>query len=365
MSPPFVPTSKGLDEIKKPSSYWVSTLIVSKQLGISQRTVRRWCIDGKIASREIHKDGKKSYECQITPARIQGLSTADLVNQWRTAMRNGWLVGKPLTEKTINTHNYGLRLFYKNRNYDYEELSLEVLNPAEMELALANIPHDIANRNDHYSMKEKMFLGVLSFHKFLAKKGLAKEDVAGFRKIKPKARYKRVKQKIFTQQLEIELETIQNERFKLIAKAFAYTGLRLTEMVRLQVGDIDFNERTIFVKHGKGCKERQVGILPEAMPILETLTNGVTHPCQPVLRGVLDGRELTNEAVQKLFSRCSKSLNIHISPHRMRHTFASLLNEKGFSVPEIQLALGHANIETTMRYLGVNEQRLIARMRGY
>lgn len=344
--------------------FWLSPAKVAQSMGISRTEVlRRIWADKLQAAIQLDQFGRKRWKVLLTPSDATRADTKGLVAQWQESLRNGWLTGKPLSEKTVVAHFYGLGLFYKYRHYLFENLLLDVLTPDEVALAVSKIPHDIKKRNDHFGMKEKLFYGVLSFHRFLVKKGLAKDAVEAFRRVKPKRVYKRAKPKVFITQLNYCLEELEHERFKLVAKAFAYTGLRLTEMVRLQLMDIDFANKTLFVRHGKGFKERQTGILPEALPVLQALAEGATSSRSFLIRG-RGGDGVKPVTVQKLFYRCCGGLSVKFSPHSLRHTFACLLDEKGFSVPLIQLALGHSNIETTMRYLGVNQRRLVAKMMG-
>lgn len=357
---------KGVDGAKSSGQslegFWFSPAKAAKSMGVSRTTVLRRIKADELQSRTVVDIyGRKRWKVLLTPSDAVRANTKALVSQWQESLSNGWLTGKPLSGKTLQAHLYGLRLFYKYRRYSFEALLLDVLTPEEVALAVSKIPHEAKKQNDHFGMKEKLFYGVLSFHRFLVKKGLAKDSVEAFRRVKPKRVYKRLKPKIFIAQLNHSLDELEHERFKLVAKAFAYTGLRLTEMVRLQLMDIDFQNKTLFVRHGKGFKERQIGILPEALPVLQDLAEGCTSARSFLIRG-RGGGAVKPVTVQKLFYRCCAGLSVKFSPHTLRHTFACLLDEKGFSVPLIQLALGHSNIETTMRYLGVNQRRLVAQM---
>lgn len=365
MFTPSVHWPKGVDgNLSKGQSlgFWLSPAEVANQLKVSRTTVMRRIIADKLPAQcVVNHNGLKRWRCLLTPAQAKLADTKVLVGQWQEALRSGWLTGKPLSEATVKAHFYGLKQFYKYRRYDFEALSLAVIIPDEVALAISRIKHDVKAKKDHFGIKEKLFYGVLSFHKFLHKKGLVKDETFNFRKVKPKRVYKKAKLKVFIAQLHQCLEELNyDKRFNLVARAFAYTGLRLNEMVRLQIKDIEFNQGRLLVRNGKGCKQRIIGLLPEAIPVLATLAAGGAES-DFLLRTKL-GRPLSGGAIQQLFYRRCHKLGVKISPHTLRHTFACLLHDLGFSVPLIQKALGHSNIETTMRYLGVQERELVKLM---
>ena len=357
-----------MDSSKKPigQSFWMSPEQVAKQLGKSRQTILRLIHSDKIQARQIVENGQKRWKCLLTPAEAQRTNTASLISQWQRDMLNGWLTGKPLMKTTATNYLYGLGLFYKYRRYSLEKLSIDVLNANELALALAKIPHDTKKRNDHHAKKMMMVNGVVSFCRWLEKRGLKKADDS-IRKCGHKKRYKQIKKKILFHELLKHIELLENERFKLIAKLFCLTGLRLNEMVNLRKTDILIGRGELLVRHGKGCKERPIGLFPETIPIIKQLTT-IVDPAQHQSPWVLHsktGEQLSPIAIQKLFYRYGKKMGIKISPHDCRHTFACLMDDRGFSIPQIKLALGHENIETTMRYLGVNKARLIAKMASY
>ncbi len=125
----------------------------------------------------------------------------------------------------------------------------------------------------------------------------------------------------------------------------AYTGMRRSEAIKLRSGDVDLRQGVVVVRDGKGGKDRAIPLHDVLTPLLAGLCAG-----QPkrlgVFRGISERR--VNRMVSKIASACGVS-GWH--PHAFRHAFATRLVERGASLPEVQELLGHADLETTARYL--------------
>lgn len=143
----------------------------------------------------------------------------------------------------------------------------------------------------------------------------------------------------------------------------AYTGLRLQELVGLNTTDIDF-PRAVLRVFGKGRKERLV-------PMNETVALALRDMLEDPDRLVVDGeravflnqrgRRLSGRAVQYLVDRYVIQAGIsreHISPHKLRHTFATLLYGNDVDLVDIQSLMGHASLTSTQIYTHTNTGRL-------
>jgi site-specific recombinase XerD len=137
-------------------------------------------------------------------------------------------------------------------------------------------------------------------------------------------------------------------------------GLRLKELVGLQVADIDSARMALRIRHGKGQKERLVPLTPRLLAVLRVywrqyrpavwLFPGVNKPTQA----------LTGGAVQRICQRTAKraGLTKRIHPHVLRHSFATHLLEAGVDLLSVQTLLGHSHFNTTAKYLHVSLRRL-------
>ena len=133
-------------------------------------------------------------------------------------------------------------------------------------------------------------------------------------------------------------------------------GLRLGEALALEPKDVDTMTGTISVLHGKGDKQRVVGIDPEAAAVIE---GWIRHrkdlhisPRRPLFC-TLDGRPLKDSYVRTLLPRLAAKAGIEkrVHPHGLRHSHAAELAAEGFPLNLVQQQLGHANVATTDRYL--------------
>lgn len=132
-------------------------------------------------------------------------------------------------------------------------------------------------------------------------------------------------------------------------------GLRISEALALKPSDVDVDGTTIRVLHGKGDKARTVPIDNGA---LVHVARWIDARQRLGLRGrvlfcTLDGTALQGRYVRAMLVRMAARAGIEkrVHPHGLRHTFAVELEREGFTVTEIQRALGHANLATTATYL--------------
>jgi len=141
---------------------------------------------------------------------------------------------------------------------------------------------------------------------------------------------------------------------------FAFTGLRLQELVNLNLDDVDFERRTLRV-FGKGAKER---IVPMNDKVFEAMNRYLAvrlfAESDAVFLNKRQGR-LSPRGIQKIirdYSIRAGILKRRISPHKLRHTFATLLHHHGVDVLEIQSLLGHASVTSTQIYTHTSSSKL-------
>lgn len=149
------------------------------------------------------------------------------------------------------------------------------------------------------------------------------------------------------------IRSVPNRKHRLLL-ALAYgAGLRVSEVVRLTVRDLDFERGMISVRQGKGAKDR-VTLLPERLrePLLRWV--GARRPGDFIFDSERGGR-LHERSAQAIFRRAMEREDIvkRASFHSLRHSFATHLLENGTDIRYVQSLLGHSNIQTTERYTHV------------
>lgn len=149
------------------------------------------------------------------------------------------------------------------------------------------------------------------------------------------------------------IQVTTNPKHKTMIQLLYGAGLRVGELVRLQMCDFDFDRQRIHVVLAKGNKDRYT-LLPQVLVKILQKQKKIKKP-QDYLFTNAQGHHLSVTTVQKIVDKASKKAHLvkHISPHIMRHSFATHLLEHGTDIRYIQELLGHTKIETTQRYTHV------------
>ncbi|NJE25704.1 recombinase XerC [Thermococcus sp. MV5] len=150
------------------------------------------------------------------------------------------------------------------------------------------------------------------------------------------------------------------KRDRLIILLLYGTGLRVSEICNLKIEDIDFNRGILIVKGGKGAKDR---IVPLADPLLEevrgylkTRRDGSEYLFVEIRREKKD--KISPKTVWYLLKKYGDKAGVKVTPHMLRHSFATHMLEKGIDIRVIQEILGHSNLSTTQIYTKVTVEHL-------
>lgn len=155
-------------------------------------------------------------------------------------------------------------------------------------------------------------------------------------------------------EIERVLKSITNEKHRVMIALTYGSGLRVSELIDLRAGSVDFEEGVLRVYQGKGKKDR-ITLLPALLILeLEKRTAG-KRPDDYLFESNRGGR-LSSRSIQKVFERALKKADIKkpATFHSLRHSFATHILEQGIDLRFIQKLLGHANIRTTQRYTHVS-----------
>lgn len=143
------------------------------------------------------------------------------------------------------------------------------------------------------------------------------------------------------------------------------TGIRRTEMCNVKVADIDSKRMVIHIRHGKGGKDRDVPLSPL---LLETLREYYRwmRPQTYLFPGTVNGSRADKPVTSKVpWEACQEAakragITKRVSPHLLRHSFATHLMENGADLPTVQALLGHTDLKPTSIYLHLSERHLKA-----
>src|SRR5437867_9465270 len=151
-----------------------------------------------------------------------------------------------------------------------------------------------------------------------------------------------------------------DERDRAVLELLYATGLRVSELARLALDDVDTATKTVRVI-GKGRKERIVPFGTKAARALEAYLAARGHPATGPLFMGARGRALGVRSIYEMVRRRARASGItrRVSPHTLRHTFATHLLDRGADLRLIQDLLGHSRLSTTQRYTHVGSAQLM------
>lgn len=157
----------------------------------------------------------------------------------------------------------------------------------------------------------------------------------------------------------IKTDTWQDKRNLAMFETFYSTGMRISEIHGLEMNDVDFKSQMIRV-FGKGSKERVVPVGKRALDAICAYRALIDQPVAPVFLNKqylrLSIRSI-GRILAKIVNECG--LNVPVSPHTLRHSFATHMLDSGADLRGIQEILGHASLSTTQVYTHVSMDRLM------
>lgn len=160
--------------------------------------------------------------------------------------------------------------------------------------------------------------------------------------------------------LEAGAEQLLEIRDLAMFELFYSSGLRLSELVMLDLDDLNLSDGSLRVRFGKGNKQRQLPVGGKAIAALREWLTNRPQVVSPALFTSQHGKRLSQRSVQLRLQRwCQKhQLPEHVHPHMLRHSFASHLLESSQDIRAVQELLGHSDIGTTQIYTHLDFQHL-------
>lgn len=275
-----------------------------------------------------------------------------------------YLLGKQveegLSDNTLNSYKEDIKLFLLS-NPDIN--SLENITEAHLENFL--IVEDQKGLSSNTLLRR--ISSILGFYQFLIDEGIYKGEIP---KIDKPRKEKRLPNSLTSEEIDAlflapNLLTDKGIRDRAILEMLYATGLRVSELLNLKMKDIDFLSRFLKV-HGKGNKERIVPYSEFSRIYLDKYLSGPRKRFAKLTSSKYlflnkKGEPLTRIYLFKALKEYAKIANIDhpVSPHLLRHSFATHLLENGASLRSVQELLGHSKISTTQIYTEVSSKRII------
>lgn len=362
---------------------------IARELKVSRRTVQRLANSGELPAITVSRRGgftyvvplqsyfewKRSYKKK--KEEIKKLSDIDFIQdaqiEWLEWCKNGLLTGKCQCEKTIELNEYFLDYYFRKLPRRYQRTSIISTN---------YVRHVLGNIDPKsFSLKYNIYKAVTSFTKYLIAKEICEEQLLNeLRKLRPKRLYPPKKVHCSEDQFEELLKEAsirtfgQNEYNVILNKTLVATlglaGLRGSELCDLKVSDVDLNKRTIYVFHGKGKKNRYVGISDRLYKYLKEylevrLKSENNKFFLTVSSLTYKPVALERRIVLRRVKRIAKRVDLDINVHGLRRTFATIAANSGKPINIISLALGHADLKTTQGYLMTSREEVINEMKSW
>ncbi|MFA7309197.1 MAG: tyrosine-type recombinase/integrase [Patescibacteria group bacterium] len=146
-----------------------------------------------------------------------------------------------------------------------------------------------------------------------------------------------------------------------IMAMFIYAGLRKTELIKLQYGDVDLENMSIFIRRGKGNKDRVVPIchnLAVTLHRYDKERRRLNKTCPQFFASLIRDMGITEISLRRIVLRVQKASKIKFGVHKLRHTFATLMLEGGCDIYSLSRMMGHSDIKTTTIYLAASAEHL-------
>ncbi len=251
-----------------------------------------------------------------------------------------------------------------NYKIDLNELSALLDHPDPLKLSYLHLRKYLAQMRQR-SLKPRTLArklsSIRSFFKFLHREGLIKNNPAVLL-LTPRLDKKLPKflsEKEVTALIESPpLDKTAGKRDRAILELLYSSGLRVSELVGMNVESVDAISNLVKVR-GKGKKERLVPVGDKAVEALRDYLNDRASG-QRALFLNKNGRRLSDRGVRNIINKhiLKTSIRMNVSPHVMRHSFATHLLNRGADLRSVQELLGHVNLSTTQIYTHISTERL-------
>lgn len=268
---------------------------------------------------------------------------------------------KGLSPNTLKSYNYEINLY---QTYLEDKLSIIDIEKVSKEDIESYLKYCYLKNEDSKTISHKITT-IYNFHNYLLREKVIKDNQAEFidrPKLAKHLPYTLTVKEI-DKLLDIALVTVFDYRDKAMLELMYGTGLRVSELVSLTVYDVDFYNAFLRIK-GKGSKER---IVPINNASLKYLKLYLDRRCLLLKKKTSDelflnarGEGISRQGFFKNLKKilAKKRMPTNISPHSLRHSFATHLIENGADLRSVQTMLGHSDITTTKIYTHISNEKV-------
>ena len=245
------------------------------------------------------------------------------------------------SERTVKSY-----LFYNNKFLEFVNKPAEAISEEDIKAYLANL---IGDKRKNAATVALVRAALKFYYDGILKKNIVTLKTPKIQKKLPTV--------LTREEIKRLIDAAPTHKSKLILMMLYSSGIRVSECCNLKLNDLELDQKMGWVRDGKGGKDR-LFILSEG--ILEMLRDFVTGRSSEYIFSNKAGKSLTPRNIQKIVATSAKRAGINktVSPHTLRHSFATHLLDSGENIRKIQELLGHSNLQTTQIYTKVSTEEL-------
>ena len=272
----------------------------------------------------------------------------NLSEENKTVIRNyvNYLKGKRYSESTVKTYFTFIADFI---NY-IKDKPIHTLTKRDVELFIENV---FEPRGMSISSQRQLISALKLFAKFYPEC-----KIEGLQLQRPKK--SNFLPTVLSKEEIIQLiKVTTNIKHKLCITLLYSAGLRIGELIELKIKDIDLHRKLIKITQSKGRKDRYIPLSEVCIPMLQNYLDS-HKPIEYLIEGAHKRQRYATTSVRSFLKKSCQLAGIkkHITPHSLRHSYATHLLENGTDIRYIQVLLGHSRPETTMIYTHVQSEAL-------
>lgn len=172
---------------------------------------------------------------------------------------------------------------------------------------------------------------------------------------------KRLPEFLSKEEIKKLLNAISNWKHRLMIEFIYGSGLRVSELINMEIKDLELDKNYGYVRNGKGGRDRLITLPNIVVEKIKNLIEIENLSKEDYLFKSNRGKKYNIRSLQKIVLNASKKANLkkNVHPHTLRHSFATHLVEKGYDIINVQSLLGHKSPETTLIYTHIASPNLI------
>ncbi|MCM3116311.1 tyrosine-type recombinase/integrase [Neobacillus sp. MER 74] len=254
---------------------------------------------------------------------------------------------------TVNEYQKDLNMFLSYLQKEGVNQVKEVKG-SHMASYLENL---IKVRNYKPSSRNRQMNTLRSFFKFCKKAGIVDVNYAEYLERLEEGKVDRVF--LTSEEVKTLIQAIEHPLIKLVIITLFFTGSRISECLNLELGDIDFEQKILLIRKGKGNKSRTLPLHPDLESALKDYINRWRVDCNTNKLFLTErSGKLSDVYVNRVLKETVKKLkwDKKITCHVLRHSFASALVQRSVHIVAVKELLGHASLKTTSGYAHIQRE---------